>query len=552
LIKRNANKKEEKKNRMEINLATLPVWVINLPTCTARLERMRRRLEAYGIPFTVSVASLPGQEVGAFDPTCRPTERACAYSHIRLWQKMVAEGIPAALILEDDIVFRHDWKAVTQAKLRSLHTEDPLWDALFLNSWNSHTQQERWHVCKDQWMAGAYILRLHAASWLLKSFSAQFSRSDSMTIALQAREHSYFYYPWLAIQEGSESYNGNKSGAVFLSVVRSLQDSSYGLQNYDFLPPLVEKDEALATSVVTDITVHGKSDRTTRNSIAVLTYCSGYVFEIYDRFAGTLYDTGYGGTLYFIVSSSELDISRRILQKYPKCKFWVQEESGPTAMHVNCRRFFLYQALLAATRIEEDMIFLCDSRDVLFQRNMETYPLETDGDLYVFQEGCRFKEELRFNVPWMRHIEALTGDNTILRRVWDLPVLCCGTTLGTVAAVTRYVHSMCDMITKYSIVSNLDQGIHNYFAYCAGETALAGVAVKFLSNDDELVSTVGFIAEEQTKSEKKGLYLNEKQQIVSTRAGGKIDAVPYVVHQYDRFPLHLREQMSRHKYNFVC
>ena len=521
---------------------------------------MRRRLAKYGLSFSVAVAAVPGEEVGTFDSTCRPTERACATSHIRLWQTMVAEGIPAALILEDDAVFRHDWQAITQAKLDALQTEDPQWDALFLNSWNASTVSEAWHVCKDQWMAGAYILRLPAATWLLHSFSKQYSRSDSMTIAMQARGHSYFYYPWLAIQEGDESFNGNRSGAVFLNVVRSLQNSWYGLENYDFLPPLsvatpelevksgslpqlqLELDEGEAKAKAKAKAQAQQHTRVRR--ITVVTYCVGYPYEVYDRFAGTLYDTGFAGTLYFIVSSAESDISVRIANKYPKCRFWVDIGAAHAVMHINCRRFFLFQALLAEGRIEAeaDMVFLCDSRDVLFQDNMEAYPLPSDVDLFVFQEGCLFRQEPRFNVPWMKQVQALMKDGDILSRVWDLPVLCCGTTLGTVAAMRQYVDVMCRLLLEHRIVTNLDQGLHNYLVYCTGG-GLSGLTITCMANSDGFVNTVGFIAEQQTSSG--ALHLNEKQQIVT------LDEKPAcVVHQYDRFPARMLKAMTG-KYNFM-
>ncbi len=33
----------------------------------------------------------------------------------------------------------------------------------------------------------------------------------------------------------------------------------------------------------------------------VLTYCSGYPYEIFERFAGTLYDTGFQGKLIYFI-----------------------------------------------------------------------------------------------------------------------------------------------------------------------------------------------------------------------------------------------------------
>ncbi len=217
-----------------MNLDSIPIFVINLRSAVGRLKKMTRKLKRYGLDFVRIEASLPDQVVGNYVGYLSGTQRACTYSHLRVLRQIVVHNIPAALVLEDDIVFRSDWKEIVNTKLKALETEDPSWDALFLNVAEPYAKMETWHVARDQCLAGAYIITKDAAAWILGHFSAQYYCIDWMTQVLQQRGHSYTYYPWLAIQEGNESYNGSNVDADYAKVERCLEASVYGLENYDF------------------------------------------------------------------------------------------------------------------------------------------------------------------------------------------------------------------------------------------------------------------------------------------------------------------------------
>ena len=90
---------------------------------------------------------------------------------------------------------------------------------------------------------------------------------------------------------------------------------------------------------------------------------------------------------------------------------------------------------------------------------------------------------------------------------------------------------MCQIIKSYNIKINLDQAIHNYLLYMNK----LDVKVAILDNKCILVNTAG-------QGERR---LNAANQIIN-----KVDKVPYIVHQYDRFPVELRRRMSA-KYNFA-
>jgi hypothetical protein len=83
-------------------------------------------------------------------------------------------------------------------------------------------------------MTGAYIIRKKAIEYILGTHTAMYYCIDWMTQILQARGHSYTYFPWLAIQEGSTSdIQGGAPTADFQKVRRLLSWAGYPLANYD-------------------------------------------------------------------------------------------------------------------------------------------------------------------------------------------------------------------------------------------------------------------------------------------------------------------------------
>lgn len=108
----------------------LPVFIISLKDETVRREKMAQKMTALGLPFTFFDA-IDGR---GFDVRRRPDyagikrrlwfgkdltggEMGCILSHRALFEKIAAEQIPFALILEDDAVLTHDFPAVLNALL---------------------------------------------------------------------------------------------------------------------------------------------------------------------------------------------------------------------------------------------------------------------------------------------------------------------------------------------------------------------------------------------------------------------------------------------------
>ena len=92
----------------------------------SRWPAMQERLERLGIPCTRWKASLPDQTYERFAPHLNEFQRACAQSHVCLWREMRRTNLPYAFILEDDVLFHKDWRAM----LDSWEVDDPEWDQI--------------------------------------------------------------------------------------------------------------------------------------------------------------------------------------------------------------------------------------------------------------------------------------------------------------------------------------------------------------------------------------------------------------------------------------
>lgn len=95
-----------------------PVFLINLDRQPGRLRFMQAQLEALGVT-PIRVPAVNGRdpaeraraEVAAY-AQLSPGEIGCFESHRRLWIQMVKEKIPAAFVLEDDIILASDFASL--------------------------------------------------------------------------------------------------------------------------------------------------------------------------------------------------------------------------------------------------------------------------------------------------------------------------------------------------------------------------------------------------------------------------------------------------------
>jgi glycosyl transferase family 25 len=92
-----------------------PIWVVSLARATDRREFVERAFADAGLPFEIFPA-VDGRELAPADVAAYSSRRAmyeygdelgpgilgCALSHLRVLERMVAEGIPELVVFEDD------------------------------------------------------------------------------------------------------------------------------------------------------------------------------------------------------------------------------------------------------------------------------------------------------------------------------------------------------------------------------------------------------------------------------------------------------------------
>lgn len=264
--------------------------------------------------------------------------------------------------------------------------------------------------------------------------------------------------------------------------------------------------------------------------IDVLTYCTGYPYYVFERFAGSLMDTGFKGRLIIVCETNE-DIEKinQLRKTYSNVYYYLNET--PKIGHINNYRFYAFNDFLNKAGLDSDYILLSDARDVLFQKNIEDYEFDNKYDLFVFNEPFPIYKDLNCNVPWIKDVEQTIGEE-FYDDIYDYPVICCGTTIGKVEALRKYIYTMCCFFADFNVIKPLDQGYHMYLIH----TDRLDMNVRRLCNDHGLVCTVGCIPPK----------LNDENKIINDN-----NEVAYIVHQYDRYPNAVKQKLSDKYYFFL-
>jgi hypothetical protein len=163
-------------------------------------------------------------------------------------------------------------------------------------------------------------------------------------------------------------------------------------------------------------------------------------------------------------------------------------------------------------------VLLADSRDVVFQRDPFTIPVDPARPLDVFLEDY-FRDFANSGIN-QGHVRPCFGDEAVRRRFLSppRPVSCSGVTMGTYAAVRRYLELMWAEMSspRYSATClQHDQAFHNWLLW-SGQLS----PVRAWSNEHGPVTTIGW--PEHLYRDRFGRVLNRDGVVV------------HVVHQYDR------------------
>jgi hypothetical protein len=182
--------------------------------------------------------------------------------------------------------------------------------------------------------------------------------------------------------------------------------------------------------------------------------------------------------------------------------------------------FFCFRYLLAYCYLKEfnekyQYVMLTDIRDVIFQKDPFSFPINDRLCCFTEREGISLRQE-PVDAWWME----LAFDRSTLEQLGDNPIVCAGVTIGPPNLMTGYLEKMIDLFMSapgngWEARPGIDQAIHNYLVY-------NGLLpkIELYANNSGPVFTVGL---------EDNVSLNESGVIVN-----KHGKVPNIVHQYDR------------------
>eukprot|EP00667_Euglena_gracilis_P006109 EG_transcript_6158 len=210
----------------------MQAWIINLDHRPDRFENVKRQAQANGLPIQRHPACNPGNgdavpaaDVATqwdttlnarFDHSYKPHavlkmsfgERGCAMSHIQLWRKVVAQKLPMAMILEDDVLLAPKFSDRVQRYLAHLPAD---WDIFYLEYANGSPAPR---VCERPilykgvyvWHTGAYVISLKGAATCLKHLPVDAPVDNYLARLMHTGLlHAYLPHPALAEQSGADS-----------------------------------------------------------------------------------------------------------------------------------------------------------------------------------------------------------------------------------------------------------------------------------------------------------------------------------------------------------
>lgn len=116
----------------------IPVFVINLPKDVKRREFMKKQLNDLGMPFNfiegkygadpiVIESCDDALAIKEHGKVLTVGEKGCAFAHRLVYEKMVNEKIPYALIMEDDVVLQKNFPEILEHEVMR---KDRVWDWL--------------------------------------------------------------------------------------------------------------------------------------------------------------------------------------------------------------------------------------------------------------------------------------------------------------------------------------------------------------------------------------------------------------------------------------
>jgi hypothetical protein len=198
----------------------------------------------------------------------------------------------------------------------------------------------------------------------------------------------------------------------------------------------------------------------------------------------------------------------------------IKARLGRGVHHIACSRYYYYYAYLDAHAKSYDEVMLTDVRDVIFQANPFSVPLQSPQRFFIEHRSLTVGGQIN-NAMWV----AGAYGEAALARIAAQPVSCSGISYGTTAGILDYLAAMTDELTAHTHEiagsDGYDQGVHNFLIW-SGRFPRAQLA----ENSHGPVLTLQAVPAGEIRADATGRLLNDEGAVVP------------VLHQYDRHPGH--------------
>ena len=271
----------------------------------------------------------------------------------------------------------------------------------------------------------------------------------------------------------------------------------------------------------------------------VMTCCINYNYKIFERFIGSLFDSTDNIDLVIFIGENDVEHILKLKKTYENIIYSIIDNKN---IHIVNYRFYLYYDFLNKNKNNYNYIFICDSRDVLFQKNIFNHSiLSSKYDLYIFEEESQniTIDKCKFNSLYIQKSGLDIND-----LVYNKPILCVGTILGNENGIMEYLEKF-----VYILLNEVEEENRSYYGTDSGINykiiygdLLKNINIYICKNNEKLVYTMAF--PNYLNQIDYSILLNNKQQICYN------GDVCCCVHQYDRLNDEIKKQMSI-KYNYI-
>ena len=266
---------------------------------------------------------------------------------------------------------------------------------------------------------------------------------------------------------------------------------------------------------------------------SILSYSSGYRYFVYQRFVGTLFQGGYTGSVCLFIQRFDLRKIKKLQREFKGHNIQYRICTHKHLFDQQTNRWVFYHDFLKQESMNSDYFFICDLRDVLFQKDFSRYDYPDGLDLCFIMEDINI-HQCHHNTMWIKYLGAALNMG-LYHSIKQQQVSCGGTILGSAHGIKIYVKHMAELAKLLPTLHppGVDQAMHMLLLY--GDR-LNGLQIKKIGNDENLIYTMAACAHKSVAAD--GRIVNRYKKI------------PYIAHQYDRLPHDMRKRIQPSAYNF--